>query len=440
MQRRGDNVVLARILIAALLLAGCKESLFDSHGNGGTGDGSGSGDGMMVPTSCPATCLADAAADFDGTAGGSGNHWAYLDDQRNRRWAAMTPQGGILVGADPSNKIAKCAGSSPSACAALPGALLVATAGATSGADPALAYTATANQIIQLSVRVQVPSGAPAQLVRLYRNSREDVLFTGTAMPGMTLEQAVTVDAIANDRFLLAIAPPAMGGADIGVQFFVSATGAAFPAACQLALSFSAASGNTVANACGSAYTSKDYNTGAAAPALAAGPFTELGMAADIVPDKYYEGADVLVKTGDTTTQLWIRHDMFVPSYAAFTLTDVDLNQGGGLSIGLFDNSGTPNIEINTCTDPNAVTFAYVDEPWPNDHLWHFVRVVHTAGQVRLCVDGVRVGSFAAATGQLKSTFHPYIGRDVIWTPSGAFFDGGIDDVRVFTGALPCEP
>ena len=432
-------MVLARVLVAALALTACKQSLFDSHGDDTTGDGAGSGD-TMVPTSCPATCLADAAADFDGTAGGTGNHWAYLEDQRNRQWAPMTPQGGLVVGADANNKIGKCAGSSPSACSELPGALLVSTAGATSGADPSLAFTAGMNQMIQLSVRVHVPSGAAMQQVRLYRNSREDSLYTGIAMPGMTLEQAVTVDALAGDRFLLAFAPPAMGAADIGVQFFVSATGAAFPATCQLALSFSAASGNTVANACGAVYTSKDYNTGAVAPALAAGPFVELGKAADIVPDKYYEGADVLVKTGDTTTQLWVRHDQFVPSYAGFTITDEDLDQGGGLGIGLFETSGgTPDIEIATCTDPNVLTFAFADAPWPNDHLWHFVRVVHTAGQVRLCVDGVRVASFAAPAGQLKSTFHPYIGRNVVWTPSGAFFDGGIDDVRVFTGALPCE-
>ena len=112
-------MVLARILVAALALTACKQSLFDSHGDDTTGDGAGSGD-TMVPTSCPATCLADAAADFDGTAGGTGNHWAYLEDQRNRQWAPMTPQGGLVVGADANNKIGKCAGSSPSACSELP--------------------------------------------------------------------------------------------------------------------------------------------------------------------------------------------------------------------------------------------------------------------------------------------------------------------------------
>jgi hypothetical protein len=39
----------------------------------------------------------------------------------------------------------------------------------------------------------------------------------------------------------------------------------------------------------------------------------------------------------------------------------------------------------------------------------------------------------------MQSTYHPYLGRNVIWLPSGAFYDGAIDDVRVLSGALPCE-
>jgi len=261
-------------------------------------------------------------------------------------------------------------------------------------------------------------------------------------MPDMTFEQAISVDAIAADRFLLAIAPSAMGAANVGVQFFVNATGAAFPTSCQLGLSFSAAAGNTVANACGTAYTSKNYNTSMdVAPTLAGGPFTELGMAADIVPDRYYEGGDVLAKNGDTTTQLWVRHDTFVSGYAAFTFTDMDLNAGGGLAILMYDDGSGPTIEVDTCKDPNStpIMFDFAAAAWPVGTGWHFVRVVHTNGQVRLCIDGMRVGGFAAPPGMLKSTFHPYIGENVVWSPSGAFFDGGIDDVRVISGALPCE-
>jgi allophanate hydrolase subunit 1 len=46
-----------------VLLAGCSESLFGAHR---------AGHGDDVPMACTSLCVADAAADFDGTAGGKG--------------------------------------------------------------------------------------------------------------------------------------------------------------------------------------------------------------------------------------------------------------------------------------------------------------------------------------------------------------------------------
>jgi len=65
--------------------------------------------------------------------------------------------------------------------------------------------------------------------VRIYRNSREDVLVTATAMPGVALDREITVDALAGDRFLVALAPEAMGAGNVAVQLFVNNTGAVFP-------------------------------------------------------------------------------------------------------------------------------------------------------------------------------------------------------------------
>ena len=79
-------------------------------------------------------------------------------------------------------------------------------------------------------------------------------------------------------------------------------------------------------------------------------------------------------------------------------------------------------------------TFAY-----PADVAWHFVRVVHTGGNVAICLDGARVASFPAPAGTLTSTFKPHIGKNVRWTPAGAFTDASIDDVRVLSTALPCN-
>jgi hypothetical protein len=63
---------------------------------------------------------------------------------------------------------------------------------------------------------------------------------------------------------------------------------------------------------------------------------------------------------------------------------------------------------------------------------------VHKGDDLQLCLDGVRVahGSFP---GKLQSTYAPYLGKNVIWTPSEPAFLGSIDDVRVFSTALPCN-
>jgi len=431
------------LVVAALLGTGCKQSLFDSKGEP---DGGGGGpDGLVVPSTCPAPCIADAAADFDGTPGGMGMRWRYVDDSRMRAWVDMTASGdGGFVGADPMNTIHTCAGSAAATCSALPGALRISTAGATSAADPALGYTVTANQNIQLSVLARVPSGAKPQTIRLYRNSREDVLFTGVAMPDVTLAKAIVVDALAGDRFYVAVAPDMLGAADVALHFFISETGAVFPSTCQVAATFEVAgAGNTIANECGATgtLTAENYSvTGSVPPVLAAGPFPELGQSADFVNDKYYDSVTTLDKTRDTTVQLWVRQDAFVdPTYAAFLFSDIDLDAGGGLGIDIYDDSG-PHLEVFTATSPNP-PFGIVNvlASYPDDHAWHFVRAAQAGGTVSVCLDGKKLGELAAPAGSLASGRAPYLGRNVVWTPSGAFLDGAIDDFRVFDEALPCE-
>ncbi|HEY5933346.1 MAG TPA: LamG domain-containing protein [Kofleriaceae bacterium] len=428
-------MVLIRLALLALVSA-CGQSLFD---NNPERDGGGSGSDGDVANACPETCIGDVAADFDGTAGGTGDRWRYFEDVRNRAWVPMTPTDGKQVGADVANAIASCAATpGAAACTALPGALLVSTSGATGSADPAFAWTSATPQVIQLSVRVHQPSGG-AHVARVYRNSREDVLFTGMISPGTTFEQAITVDALPGDRFFLALAPTAMGTTDIGVHFYINATGAAFPAQCQLAVNFANAAGNNVDNLCGPDLTHHDYTTGEMPPVLAAGPFTEQGMAAELVENKYFESMNVIDRSGDTTTQLWIKNDMLVPLYSAWAFSDLDLNAAGGLGIVLFDQSGAIRLEVNTCTSGDPLEFAGEDAPYPSDGAWHFVRAVHTGGNVKICLDGVQVASFPVPAGNLGSTYHPYVGKNVVWTPAGAFWDGRIDDVRVLSTALPCN-
>ncbi len=428
-------------LAVFVLVAGCGQSLFDNNTGSGTDGGGGSN---MVASSCPAGCVGDAAADIDG----GRDVWRYVEDARNRTWAPMTAASDGYVGAVAPNAIATCAANaSAAACTALPGALLVTTAGMAESADPAIEFTNTTTQIVQLSVRVFVPSGQPEQRVRLYRNSREDVLFTAPAPGGSTFERAVTVDALAGDRFLVAIAPTAGGAEQVGLHFYVNTTSDAFPQTCQLATSFTAAMGNNVENACGSLFNYREWDEPNAqsievAPQLIAGPYPELGMGADIPLPRYYLGADVIPRAGDTTTQFWVRHDAFESTYAGTAFSDLDFDAPyGGLQIVFYDNAGNTMLEAATCTGltDNTLEMVYADVEFPDDHAWHFVRVVHTNGQVRVCVDGARLGSYALAMGEMQSQYAPRFGRNVVWNPRGAFFDGAVDDLRVFTVALPCE-
>ncbi|HSD89044.1 MAG TPA: LamG domain-containing protein [Kofleriaceae bacterium] len=421
------------MLLAAMLLAGCKQSLFDSHnGDDGTaidGNGSGSGDGSVQST-CGAMCLGDAAADF-GTA-----KWQYFDDHRDRSWAPMTAMGSTtFVGADPANKIMQGSGS-----------LLVSTSGMTSGADPAIAWTSSSKQVIKLSLRVTIPAGAADQTVWLYRNAREDVLFSQAGTAGNTVETSITVDAFVGDRFLLAVAPTSTGATDVSVQFFVNGTGMAFPHECLMGMQFTGPAPTTpmMENVCGAAFISRLYDSTSGtvtdvAPTYTAGPFPELGMAGDIALDHYYKGADVLNRMGDSTTQFWMREDAYGTENAVI-FSDVDLDATGGLEVYRLMADGRLGAQTCTLATMTTLDFAYAAGPYPApDTGWHFVRVVHTNGSVKICVDGTRTASYVLAAGKMQSTYPPSIGKNVIWTPAGAYYDGAIDDVRVLSTALPCN-
>jgi Concanavalin A-like lectin/glucanases superfamily len=428
------------LTLGALVLVGCGQSLFDAHGADDDNGGGGDDDGTKVPSTCPDPCFADAAGDFDGTAGGASGHWRYLDDHRDRTWTAMTGDATTMSGADAGNHITTCAANPDApACKALPGALLVSSAGATSPADPAIEVTSTTAQVLQLSVRAYVPSGDD-QAIRIYRNSREDVLFTGTATAGTPFDHAVTLDALPGDRFLVALAPSAKGAADVGLHVFVNPTGAVFPSACQVAVPFSSAAGNTVDNLCGGDFTHRLFDGDKDnAPVLATGPFSELGSAADFTADNFYRGTSVLDKAHDITLQFWVKLRKFDDDiYDSWLVSDLDIDNptGQGLAV-VLRNLDPPTLEVQTCTSGTPNCFR--DIAYPADGSWQFVRVVQTNGNINFCLNGVRKANFAAEAGTLQSTFPPNFGNNHQWGPQGAFFDGELDDVRVLTGALPCE-
>jgi concanavalin A-like lectin/glucanase superfamily protein len=443
-------------VLGLVVLAGCSESLFGAH-RAGRGDDDDAGSGSdNVPGACAAPCVGDAAADFDGTATGKGGRWRYLEDHRNRTWAAMTASATEMTGKNTANQITTCAAHPDAeACKALPGALLVSSAGGASDADPAIELTAPADQVIQLSLHAYVPSGVD-QTIRLYRNSREDVLFTGTATAGQPLRQAITLDALTGDRFLVAVTPTAplgSGAARVGLDLFAAGTKAAFPASCQLALPFDSASGNTTDDRCRHVvFTDYDYSptpspgTSTARPAvLDMGPFPELHRAIVIRSNEYLGPmlANRLDWSGDMTVQLWVQLSLR-PSSEAWLFHDLDPDVGGGVGISFRPLGAGNELGLTACTDatPNAVTLGTTGVPYPTDGNWRFVRIVRAGDTMHVCLDGEYMTSLSLASNlsTLGTSYVPTLGKQDSMSPPGAYFNGLLDDVRAITGALPCAP
>lgn len=428
-------MVLCRALCLLLAIAGCGQSLFDAHGrhDGGAGGDDAGGDGS-VPVACPAdACLADAAADFGGAQGGKNGHWFYLEDQRNRSWVMMTPGAGGMIGAEAGNRIGPCGGSPTPGCAALPGALLVASSAMT--ADPAIEYRSFEARVMRLALRVHIDG--TAQRVRLYRNSREDVLFTAVGEPGDTVEATVTADVLVNDKLLVALEP--MGGAagTAAVHFFIIDAKVSFPRTCQLAIPFTVAGGAqyTVADVCGGTDVQSRMDDVIGVPGLRNDPFGRSSAAAYFEPGLNYRGARPIARSGAVTVQFWALRDDPPPYMYSWLYSDLDQANGGGLGVRLsFTSPIRLEAAVIAAGAPSFVgqSYASVDPTG-----WHFVRVVHAQGEISICLDGARAGVFTVP-GPVAPGEPPNLGRNGRYDTSNTLY-GGMDDVRVFSEALPCN-
>ena len=444
-------MVLIRTLCALVILAagvGCGQSLFDANGarhrDGGTGgddDGGGDDGGpdAMVPEKCEAPCIADAASDFIDTAGTA---WRYLDDRRNRIWVPMAQSGDgrAMMSLNLSNRFARCSDEmTAAACQEMPDALLVTAAGMQSSADPAIELQSAATQPIQLVFRVHVPStGSPSYKVRLYRNSREDVLLTTTVAPGTTARRAIYVDALASDRFLVALEPMGSPGGSVALHFFARGPDPSFPATCQLAIPFPSAgtSATPIPNLCGEEL--RPMNSSMPSPLfLDAGPFVTQGKSGHFEPSYHVEGTQPLSRGNDMTIQLWVQHD-YPADPRVWLFSDIDQVAGGGLGISITSDGSTNRLEVSVPSAGDPAVYTNQSVAYPNAAEWHLVRVIHASNTVTICVDGRRQAS-AILPGPTPSVRPPYLGKNVIWPPL-EYFRGAIDDVRVFSGALPCEP
>lgn len=428
--------------LAALAAAGCGQSLFDAYGprDGGPGGDGGDGDGA-IPQTCPADCAGDAAADFDK----SPSPWRYLEDAPMHVWLEMERTGQVLTGqSDARNQIKRCRDNrSEAACRTMPDALLVSSAGDSSALIPAVEFKASTKEVLHLIVRAHVPAGGAEHKIRVFRNSREDVLATETVGADGSFQRQLVVDALVDDRFLVALEPTGQAGGPAALDFFVSRMGESFPSACQLAVSFSVPAGNVVKDLCaGRDLTFKMDGGGEVAPMLqGAGPFTEQGMVARIPSGFYFQAPDQpkLQRSGNgVTIQFWTRVIGMPPSGPnGLMFSDIDLDEGGGLSLGYYGTGPISKIQLEADTEVGmGTTPGSKDTNFPFD-AWKFVRIVDTPGLIKVCVDGALAIQLDVAADRPASGYPAYLGTSGF--QQAAVFNGLIDDVRVLSGALPCD-
>ncbi|HEX3481233.1 MAG TPA: LamG-like jellyroll fold domain-containing protein [Kofleriaceae bacterium] len=441
-------------LLAALSAAACNHSLFDNRPGGTPGSGGDAGSDGPVPASCPDGCLGDAAANFDGSDTGTTHVWRYLEDQ-GRSWKAMTLSNSVMVGLiDSANQITTCTiRNEAPACVGLPDALLM-SSGASS-VDPAIEFTApmTMPQVLQLSLHAYLASGT-GQTIRIYRNSRDDLLFTSPLAAKTPVEQAIVVDALPGDRFLVAISGTE-AASQVALQFYVNATGQRFPTSCQLALSFTGVTTTTttVQDPC-SQYTFTSFAFTAPPPAESfaptptvpgTGPYPEQMPGISVGEGRFLQRdgpapLNALDWSHDLTVQLWAQPTMLGQlGTDSFLFSDFDIDTCGGIELSVRAAGGmNPRITLHGCADPVKMTDTTITPAFPLDSAWHFIRVVRNAAEFDLCIDGLYVANLPVQPGAIASNNPPALGKPVAFD-EGAEYIGGFDDVRVFTGALPCR-
>jgi len=132
----------------------------------------------------------------------------------------------------------------------------------------------------------------------------------------------------------------------------------------------------------------------------------------------------VLAITGDITVACWIKVAQFDKSWQAIVTT-------GDSSWRVHRSSGSDNVAWGTSgLDPTDLTGTVN----VNDAQWHHIAGVYNGSQKLLYIDGVLDAS-ADSTGNINaSTYNVNIGENNQAT--GRYFNGLIDDVRIYNQAL----
>ena len=457
----------AAAVCLALAAAACNQSLFDSNTEGSADGGPGGGgaapgedgapdsdggtpgeDASPPASSCPAPCVGDAFAEFSGAQGGSSGQWSYLGDlgaPNGAEYGELTfgEWNGLdawTIGKD-GPVIASCRDSTASLCAGLSEAVLLAPS--SGAARPALSFRVPETAGIRLSGAVRVADGeavdVPVDLI-VSRAGRHDVILARrlrTSIEERGFE--AVVPGIEGDEIVVSVAsaeptPP------IGLRLFFTAIDegeGAFPGSCQAAARFDPA--DPLVDGCRGA-TILDLQaegsppgTGPTVPGPA--PSDRLGDARVFAEGQFLAlGNSPLDYSGDFTVQFWARMDEPPLARGTTAYSDFD-GDSGGVWFNVSDESPTADF----CRfEPSEDALLCLTATRPTDASWHFWRIVRSTADetLRLCADGSELARTPLpADRNLTGFVQPLLGK---YAFEYAYYTGSLDEVRVFSEALPC--
>ena len=458
-RRPGPRRMPRAVVFLALATAACSQSLFDSDPGadpdagpgGGTGadgapteDGAPDGADAAPPgSSCPAPCLGDAVADFDGVQGGTSGRWSYLADLgavNGADYGDLSFDGwnglDAWTSGDDGVAIASCRGQDASVCAGLSGSLLLVPLA--TGLRPALSFRVPESRGIRLSGAIRVADGealdVPVELI-VSRAGRHDAILA-TRIRTSTEERAIdaVIPALQGDEIVVSVGSAGVSP-PIGLRLYLTGIdegGDAFPGRCQLAARFDA--DNPLEDGCrGVALVDLNEDVDPPGPTTqGAGPSERLGEARVFADGQFLvAGSSPLDYSGDFTVQFWSRIEEPAPSFGPVLLSDYDAEEGGNMIMvdaetALFCHPTAP--QETTC----------LGGPRPTDAEWHFWRAVRSTadGTLRFCIDGDEIAqSPLPADRDLTGLVQPLLGK---YAFESAQYVGALDEVRVFAEALPC--
>jgi len=404
---------------------------------------------------CMDPCLGDAVGDFDTSQGAGALLWSYLRDERDADglgYSSLTA--GTLHGApawtdgSPPPAIVSCGTSSEGPCAAAEGRLLLEADQPGDGSDPALVFVAPADGTYAVVATVVSVAGAPE--LTISRISRHDVVATADFSGAGSLTE--TVDLLEGERAVIRVAPAASPGGPVSLaaSIRVSRFVAGAPLAdCQLVAPFT--TDTPLALGCS---PSSLTEAGSVNTSPTSGPSGAYGSGRRFEENASLEADGVRMDyTGDFTIQLWVNVDNLADGepFVFSDLNAADAANAGGVNLRVrrvgadneFEAEYAFPLPTPAPSDPSITCAAScrgsIVAPMPPLDEWHFFRLVRRTDtdEVRLCIDGERVG-----TGWLDADIEVPSPGDVRFGGTGVsgtdVFNGSIDDVRVFSRALPC--